>query len=361
MKGADAMLYANEVDTILESFANNLLDEIDGPDMKPFVNRFARGTNVQLRTETVAHGIEHGTAFDAGASFTHAHADILCTIHPVGANCLDAHHLHGHTFFELIYVYRGSCTQYLPDKTMTLNAGSFCLLSTSAEHGIAIASKENIVFNILISPTFFTRIFQCLVPHESMLNNFFWESIFGNEGKTYIAFEPNPGSRAEQFINSLLVEYIEPQPGFNQAMSSYLSLLFTELMRSHIYNVDSQSGNQLSIMDIIDYIDEHLASITLADLADAFHYSTGYIARLIKRFSHRTFSELVSEIRLNHAAELLERTDLSIENIAQELGFYDSSHFNRAFKKRFGLNPSVYRAAYGPHASTLPSMMGPDA
>jgi len=55
--------------------------------------------------------------------------------------------------------------------------------------------------------------------------------------------------------------------------------------------------------------------------------------------------------RLSHAMSLLQHTQLSITQISFECGFEDLSHFSRAFKDKFGRNPSAYRAVSAINAS----------
>lgn len=337
---------AASLDAILDEFAQRFFHDTDeSRSMRRYIRRFVLDNHVADERDVAGSDSSEATGAES-ARLARQSANILCSIHPMAANCPGPHKLHSHTYFELVYVYRGTCTQYLPEGVQTLTNGSFCLLNRSARHGIAIASDQDVIFNILISYNCFTRILRNLVPQESLLSGFFWESIFSPEGENRdsITFEPNPGSRAEQFIKSLLVEYIEPQPGYNQAMIAYLSLLFCELMRSHIYQLESDIDSKVPYVELIGYIDEHLGNVTLASLAEAFHYSEGYLSRLIRRLTGHTFSELLMSMRLNCSADYLEHTDMSIEKIAETLGFYDRSHYNRMFKKRFGMTPSAWRS-----------------
>ncbi|WP_231985572.1 helix-turn-helix transcriptional regulator [Pseudomonas vancouverensis] len=48
-------------------------------------------------------------------------------------------------------------------------------------------------------------------------------------------------------------------------------------------------------------------------------------------------------LRLEHACALLSRSGQPIIDVAQAVGFYDQSHFNRAFRHAFGVAPSRYR------------------
>ena len=48
-------------------------------------------------------------------------------------------------------------------------------------------------------------------------------------------------------------------------------------------------------------------------------------------------------LRLERACALLLRSTQAIATVAQEVGFYDQNHFNRAFRQAYGVAPSNYR------------------
>jgi AraC-like DNA-binding protein len=51
----------------------------------------------------------------------------------------------------------------------------------------------------------------------------------------------------------------------------------------------------------------------------------------------------MTKIRISKSAELLMQTDLSITQIAHEVGYRSSSHFNVMFRNHLGCSPTVYR------------------
>ena len=53
----------------------------------------------------------------------------------------------------------------------------------------------------------------------------------------------------------------------------------------------------------------------------------------------------IATIRINHARKLLTTTGMKVHEIAEKCGFYDQSHFNRAFRTAYGVPPSAYRRA----------------
>lgn len=62
--------------------------------------------------------------------------------------------------------------------------------------------------------------------------------------------------------------------------------------------------------------------------------------------------DLIKEIRLNKAVGLMDSTDLSITEIAYQVGFKDSGYFGKCFRKKYNMTPKEYRTEKNPHSSS---------
>lgn len=78
------------------------------------------------------------------------------------------------------------------------------------------------------------------------------------------------------------------------------------------------------------------------DVANALHTSPQTLRRRLKE-EGLTYQELKDQMRRDTALYYLERGDLSIQEVAEKLGFSESSTFHRAFKKWTGITPGAYR------------------
>ena len=83
--------------------------------------------------------------------------------------------------------------------------------------------------------------------------------------------------------------------------------------------------------------------ITLTDLAQKYQISSGYLSRLIKEELQLSFSEYIASKRIQKAKELLAEENLSIEEIAERVGYKDYYYFTKVFTKISGISPSKYR------------------
>lgn len=102
-------------------------------------------------------------------------------------------------------------------------------------------------------------------------------------------------------------------------------------------------GREERIVDIMNYIQANYKDVTLEALADAFNLSKAYVSTYIKEKSGMTFQDAVKNARLKKACRLLKESSQKIETIAETVGYESVEHFNRVFKKEYGITPMQMR------------------
>jgi two-component system response regulator YesN len=96
---------------------------------------------------------------------------------------------------------------------------------------------------------------------------------------------------------------------------------------------------------LIGYMKSHYAqNLTLNDAAGIANMSPSYLSTMFKRETGKSFIELLTEIRMEKATELLRQTDLPSYLIAEKVGYDNINYFGRTFKKEKGVSPSQYRS-----------------
>lgn len=96
----------------------------------------------------------------------------------------------------------------------------------------------------------------------------------------------------------------------------------------------------MKVRDILSNQDQHHLGIEA--VADQLHMSDRTLKRQLAA-ENTSFSTIVDEVRYRRATALLSRTDYSLEQIADELGYSDVANFSRAFKRWSGRSPSNWR------------------
>ncbi|MBR5528439.1 MAG: helix-turn-helix transcriptional regulator [Clostridia bacterium] len=122
-----------------------------------------------------------------------------------------------------------------------------------------------------------------------------------------------------------------------------MSALFAQLICLLMSDTSNARRNPLA-SEIYGYINKnHNLPLSLENTAEAFHIHPTYLNRLLQKNYNTSFRQLLLKVRFNKALHLIDNTDMTIKEIAERVGFSDSSYFSSAFFKRFGCYPTVYR------------------
>lgn len=97
------------------------------------------------------------------------------------------------------------------------------------------------------------------------------------------------------------------------------------------------------LTEILNYIHTNYLTVTLDELAEEFHLSKPYLSKYIKDKSGKTFGELVKNVRMKKARTLLKGGNMTVEAIAEAVGYQNVEHFTRLFKKKYGKTPVQFR------------------
>ncbi len=106
--------------------------------------------------------------------------------------------------------------------------------------------------------------------------------------------------------------------------------------------------SQNKFVQIKRFVEENYKSPSMgaAMICERFKFSSSYLSKLIRRETGSGVVDLIHSVRIGHAIELLETTDISIQDIAFEVGFVNRWTFIRAFKNLESTSPSAYRAKF---------------
>lgn len=122
-------------------------------------------------------------------------------------------------------------------------------------------------------------------------------------------------------------------------MMSELMHKYCALVKKH-----SMKNYSLPVQKVLMVIDSDItADLSLHKLAEMFSINASYLSSLFKRETGKTLTEYVSQKRIEHAAYLLQTTNMQIQVVAQHCGIFDVNYFAKMFKKYMGKTPKEYR------------------
>lgn len=254
---------------------------------------------------------------------------------------------HWHYYSEILYIKSGRIKLICNDYSFILEPGDICYIYPLQLHEITRADNDTgedvdyavIKFDIHtigIPEAYVQKMYDYFVSRES--------------DQDYCLIVKNATDISDSVIS---------------AVSEYNSrdILHTFKLQSDIIGIliyiarmcgktISEKGNKqsevsLSFYRILEYIDMHSSEkLEIADLAEKCHLSYSHFARLFRDNYGRSCKEYINYIRLHKADELLMHTNYDISYIASQTGFFDSSHFIKAYKEWKGKTPKQQRFLY---------------
>ncbi|CAN7199219.1 AraC family transcriptional regulator [Paenibacillus sp. LjRoot56] len=137
----------------------------------------------------------------------------------------------------------------------------------------------------------------------------------------------NAQLKAAGYLNLLLGEYCE-------AMSTPV-----------VTGLVAEDESDRIVQQAIHYLSTQYAEpITIEMMAESLGYNRAYLSRIFKRHTKLTPVTFLLKLRVDKARLLLrERLELTIEQIAASVGFYDPLYFSKQFRRWYGVSPSEYR------------------
>ena len=254
---------------------------------------------------------------------------------------------HEHDFFEMSYVLSGSFLNYYQGNTFQTNAGDIMMISPHTQHAVFTKDENGVMLNILIRTSTFEQYFINLLPEDDLLHTFFTRALYQKPEHPYLLFQTQQNPSLEFVMNHIYDEYTHNHSYKQNMLNSMIADFFIFLLRDHAKDV-SVPGNAQSLVNedtifIMQYMQQHYDTITLKELSDFFNYSERQVERIIQSATGVNFRQNIKRIRMHHAAHFLQKTDLSVQEIADRTGYYDTSHFRHIFKNYYGVTPNEYR------------------
>lgn len=108
--------------------------------------------------------------------------------------------------------------------------------------------------------------------------------------------------------------------------------------------IDYNSSTEEIIYRIHEYLLEHLADrVTIEDLSKQFLMNPTTLKKVFKNVYGTSLAAHIKQHRMDHAANLLKETDMTIAQIALAVGYESQSRFTAAFKETYDVLPTAYR------------------
>lgn len=106
----------------------------------------------------------------------------------------------------------------------------------------------------------------------------------------------------------------------------------------------SQHAGSFLVNQALAYMEKNYQQkLTLQEVADCCFVSQWHLSKLLNRYAEKSFYDILNAIRISKAKELLRDPSLKIGEISEMVGYADTAHFARTFKKLAGMSANEYR------------------
>lgn len=258
-----------------------------------------------------------------------SHTPFKCVVHHIG-------HVrsHIHDFFEIIFILSGRCRIMVEDKLYALESGDLITVENHILH--ELRGSDCVYASVQLDQTTLEDSFPVPMHPKFECNS----KLPGKEDAL---------NEMRRLIAHLIKNNADRPSGYELRnwilVYQLMDVLFTHFRVERTEAVDRRNHRYASrISEISCIVKEHYKEdLPLSRVADMVHLSSPYLSKFFIDQFGMNYLAYLTQIRVNHAVHELLNTEKNIEEIAADNGFPNSHAFTQAFKKEYGMMPSVYR------------------
>lgn len=256
---------------------------------------------------------------------------------------------HRHNYVEFMYVVKGSGYETVNNVRHELKPGTFSIMLPYQVHSLYYESGDPL------------SIYVGAIGLDILLGTQdIWrglgEILFRSEGNppTHVLLEGDAAFRMEGILKEMLLSFRERDLWGELMFKARLieALVLFDRIRQSRRNPVCTAGIQArtgpgarnDFWDVVYYVQTHYSEhITLKSLAERFHLSVPYISTSFKKHIGENYLIFLNGVRIQNACSLLVSTDMSITDIAFEVGYESYETFSRFFQKIKRTSAKAYR------------------
>lgn len=248
--------------------------------------------------------------------------------------------MHFHDEIELIYVDEGQIDVLIGENRYSAEKGTTLFISSRTPHlTYAVTDGTSGTLVQFRTEDFLDKSVKSASKYLPRL------AVLSDKPLTIF---PSDSPIAES-MKGIMKEYDERKEAYEAFIISGVYSILGFLYRKNILVAASSYFDSHSIqklLPVLEYINENYnKDLTLDTVSGEFGLNPSYFSRMFKRTVGIGYTEYLNYVRIIRSEKLLRSTDMSVLDIALEVGFSSVSYFNRVFKKIKNCTPSVYKSA----------------
>lgn len=253
-------------------------------------------------------------------------------------------------FFEIVQIIEGEGTRIVNENKFSYHKGSIFLFTPLDCRGFESRTPTRFC-SIRFSEVFLEKHKnkqekEQIVKWLKQLENIFTHH---NRFKALLIRDDEDCDMVSMLIKNMTEEYHKKPSYYEENLQHFVTLILNILSRNVLPEPSITSHIKFEeplINKMLVHIHQHIhcpQKLKIKHLAEQFHLSASYIGEYFKKITGDSLHCYIMQYKMNLIEQRLIHSEHTIEQIADELGFSDTSHLSRQFKKEKGMTPAGFR------------------
>jgi AraC-like DNA-binding protein len=274
--------------------------------------------------------------------------DALCPVDALFLTVDDRHkvRMNRHRYFEVLYLCSGSANCHIQGRLLPFNEGDLAIIGSTLYHRIECQSSIPVTMAALF---FEPDLIRCDGASDSA--EYLVPFLLQDEDFPHIV--PAETGVPRQVLDLMLrirAEIPSSSTRAKLALKTYMKMLLMLLVNQYASYAGTaetyqrQQQNLERLRPLFRYLGENCGSqIQVREASRICGMSESHFMSLFKRVTGLSFVTYFNHFKIERAQALLAKTDESMADISQQVGFCDQSYFGAVFRRIVGMTPAIYR------------------
>ena len=251
---------------------------------------------------------------------------------------------HFHNLLEIAVCRRGKGKIIAGKQKFQYREGTVMVIPASCEHAIISKEGENSFWEyIYINPQKYAKYMEVFRRDQRIERLEFSEfPIIRTKDDVEFLFSA---------VNLLMDQLRIKEYGYRQSVSALTYVILIEILKMYYEYNDNQMEKTVTpqrisrhLVRAIDYIEGHYREkLSTSDIAKESYISPTFLRTLFQEYFHMSPMHYVNYVRIQKACKLIRRTDDTLSEIAQKVGYDNLSTFINNFKVHTGQTPRSWK------------------
>lgn len=245
---------------------------------------------------------------------------------------------HWHNEWEILRILDGTMSISLDDEQYALQKGDILLIRGGMLHG---GEPENCIYECLVFDLY--GIYRTMEMVKPYLRPFYRQTCLPRS-----LYRAESHDEITAAVGALMAVFTNGSPCPELETVAGLSRLFAEIYSAGAYENALSAGDGIRRIDrikpVLEFIEANYSrGLSLEDLAAVAGMNPKYFCRVFRSLTHHSPVDYLNFYRIEQAAHMLDSTELSVTEVGNRCGFWESSYFTKVFHKYKGVTPVQYR------------------